>query len=77
MGIAVRFQNMDKKQELPSDIPVEAIPVLEKVGYLEPDRLRVGDVVPKFSLHRLNSVETTLIGEASDKMTSLIFASYT
>lgn len=68
---------MNKKRELPSDIPVEAIPVLERVGYLEPDRLRVGDVVPKFSLHGLNSDETMVIGEASDKMTSLIFASYT
>ncbi len=68
---------MDKKQNPPSDIPVEALPVLEKVGYLEPDKLRLGDFVPKFSLHRLNSVETTVIGEASDKMTSLIFASYT
>ncbi len=68
---------MDNKRELPSDIPVEAIPVLEMAGYLEPDRLRVGDVVPKFSLHRLNSVETKVIGETSDKMTSLIFASYT
>lgn len=68
---------MDKMRELPSDIPEEAIPVLEKTGYLEPDKLRVGDAVPKFSLHKLNSEETTVIGEASDKMTSLIFASYT
>lgn len=68
---------MDKKQNPPSDILVVALPVLEKVGYLEPDRLRVGDFIPKFSLQRLNSVETTVIGEASDKMISLIFASYT
>ncbi|HTE18438.1 MAG TPA: hypothetical protein VK689_08665 [Armatimonadota bacterium] len=32
--------------KLPPGVPVEAIPFLQEVGYLEPDALRVGDPAP-------------------------------
>ena len=63
---------------LPSDIPEEAIPVLEEMGYLEPDRLKVGDVAPRLILTHLSSGKQTAIGETDAVLPCvLIFGSYT
>ena len=40
---------------LPPDIPPEAVSFLHEVGYLQPDRLKVGDAAPRLTLNRLNA----------------------
>jgi len=74
---------MNKKMEenagaIPSDIPAEALPVLQEMGYLEPDRLSVGDRVRPLTLAPLHGGEPVTVG-ASDagRPTVLIFGSYT
>ncbi len=63
---------------LPSDIPQEAIPILNEMGYLEPDRLKVGDIAPRLTLTRLDSGEAQEIGASNVPLpTVLIFGSYT
>lgn len=63
---------------LPSDIPSEAIPILEEMGYLEEDRLKVGDSVPCLTLTNLLSGVPTRIGEPNALLpTVLVFGSYT
>lgn len=68
--------------DLPPGIPPEAAPFLREMGYLQPDRLKVGGVAPRLALNRLNpnsaadsSVE---IGSPNAFLpTVLIFGSYT
>lgn len=63
---------------LPSDIPSEAIPFLEEMGYLEPDRLRVGELSPRLTLSDLHREYTVEIGAPdATQPTVLIFGSYT
>ncbi len=63
---------------VPSDIPSEAIPILEEMGYLEEDRLKVGDSVPCLTLTNLSSGEPKRIGEPNAPLpTVLVFGSYT
>lgn len=63
---------------LPSDIPQEAIPILNEMGYLEPDRLKVGDLAPCITLTRLDSGEAQVIGASHVRLpVVLIFGSYT
>lgn len=63
---------------LPSDIPPEAIPFLQEMGYLESDQLHVGDSSPQITLSDLAMTNTTVIGATdSPQPTVLIFGSYT
>ncbi len=63
---------------LPADIPAEVRPYLQEMGYLDADRLQVGDHVAPLALTALRNGEQVTIG-ASDaaQPTVLIFGSYT
>lgn len=64
--------------QLPPDIPPEAASFLQETGYFEPDRLKVGDVVPPILLTMLNEGTPVLIGDPeASRPTILIFGSYT
>ena len=39
---------------LPPGVPLEAAAFLQEVGYLQPDRLQVGDAVPQLVLKRVH-----------------------
>jgi hypothetical protein len=48
------------------------------MGYLDADRLRVGDRAPRLSLNTLDGARTVAIGASdADRPTVLIFGSYT
>jgi hypothetical protein len=61
---------------LPTDIPAEAVPFLEEVGYLEPDRLSLGDPAPDVPLYTPDG-ETSLSRLRDGRPAVLIFGSYT
>ena len=61
----------------PADIPAEAIPFLEKVGYLEPDTLSVGDPAPDVPLYTPDGEEIRLGRLRGVAPVVLIFGSYT
>lgn len=67
----------DSRAPLPPDIPPEVVPFLEEAGYLEPDRLSVGDPVPDLPLYALDGSETRLSRLWADIPLVLIFGSYT
>jgi len=59
-------------------LPPEALPVLEKAGYFEPDGLEVGSAAPSLTLKSREDGQPVTIGETSgDRPTVLIFGSYT
>jgi hypothetical protein len=61
---------------LPPDIPAEALSYLQQIGYLDADRLKVGDPVKPMVLMPLDGDEPVFIpGEV--RPTALVFASYT
>jgi hypothetical protein len=63
---------------IPDDIPAEAVPFLQEMGYLEPDRLQVGDRVTPLALTALQSEEMVVVGAPeAPRSTVLIFGSYT
>ena len=63
---------------LPPDIPPEVISFLEEVGYLDEDRLKVGDTVPELMLNRLaDGAGVTIGGSSGQRPVVLIFGSYT
>jgi hypothetical protein len=63
---------------LPPDIPPEVVGFLQEMGYLESDRLQVGDAVPALTLRRLHGEETVVVGDPNaSRPTVLIFGSYT
>ena len=63
---------------LPPGVPPEALPILIDVGYLEPDRLAVGDLSPRLTLAPLKSGELIEIGRpGSPRPMVLVFGSYT
>jgi hypothetical protein len=62
---------------LPPDIPPEAVPFLEEMGYLQADALKVGDPAPRLTLTRLETGEPVQIGADASLPTVLIFGSYT
>lgn len=65
-------------RSLPPDIPAEAIPMLQAMGYLAPDRLQVGDSVPPLILSRLDGSGTVRVGDPDAlRPVVLIFGSYT
>jgi hypothetical protein len=64
--------------KLPSDIPTEAVPILEEMGYLEPDTLHVGDQAPCLTLTLLSTSEEVVVGAPDASLpTVLVFGSYT
>jgi len=62
---------------LPPDIPSEAIPFLDQAGYLEPDRLGIGDAAPDVALLRPGRGEVRLSSYWTESPLVLIFGSYT
>ena len=68
--------------DLPPDVPPEAAAFLREMGYLQPDRLKVGGVAPRLLLNRLNPISaadaTVEVGSPDALLpTVLIFGSYT
>jgi hypothetical protein len=63
--------------DLPSDIPAEAVPFLESVGYLEPDALRPGDPIPDLPLFTPSGEAVRLRALGGGRPLVLIFGSYT
>jgi hypothetical protein len=63
---------------LPPDIPAEVRSFLEEMGYLEEDRLCVGDPVPSMSLEAMDGSEPLSLGAAdAARPKVLVFGSYT
>lgn len=61
-----------------TDLPPEAIPFLQSVGYMDADRLKVGDAVPPLTLRRLHGGDPITLGRsAGGRPVVLIFGSYT
>ena len=65
------------EDRLPPDIPAEAVSFLRGMGYLEPDRLRVGDPAPDALLYTLAGEAVTLAAFFGERPAALIFGSYT
>jgi hypothetical protein len=64
-------------ENLPEDFPPEVVPILREAGYLDDDRLHVGDRVPELSLFSVGGVPISLRGLWVDRPVVLIFGSYT
>jgi len=62
---------------LPPDIPPEAVPFLQGMGYLEADRIAAGDAAPDAPLHTLAGQAVTLASFFGQRPVALIFGSYT
>ena len=63
---------------LPPDVPPEAAAFLQEMGYLEPERLEVGDLAPVLTLAALRDGEPVRLGVPDAALpTVLIFGSYT
>ena len=63
---------------LPPDIPAEAVSFLQEMGYLDADRLAMGDSVPELILFTLDRKQMVVIGSREANLpTILIFGSYT
>lgn len=64
---------------LPPGVPLEAAAFLQEVGYLQPDRLQVGDTVPQLVLRRLHnevsSDEVVLTRTTSSEISEITDAS--
>ena len=68
---------MDLK-EMTKGLPPEALPVLQKAGYFDPDDLEVGSATPSLTLKSRADGRTVVIGGPNvDGPTVLIFGSYT
>ena len=65
-------------EEMAKSLPPEAMPVLQRAGYFEPDRLNVGAQSPRLWLSARADGRSVEIGrETSDSPTVLLFGSYT
>lgn len=63
---------------LPPGVPPEAVPFLQEIGYLEPDRLKSGDIAPRLTLSTLDDNTPVEIGNPNaSQPTVLIYGSYT
>ncbi len=63
---------------IPSDIPKEALPILNEMGYFDTDRLHVGDASPLLTLPQLGTDTKVTIGSTESlQPTVLVFGSYT
>ncbi len=64
--------------ELPPDIPPEAAAFLQEIGYLDDDRLHLGDASPQLALAPLQGGASIVIGATgATHPTILVFGSYT
>lgn len=64
--------------ELPPGVPPEAAGFLQEMGYLDADRLRVGDASPLLTLIPVNGGDAVTIGRPdAARPTVLLFGSYT
>ncbi|HZO89984.1 MAG TPA: hypothetical protein VFB38_16765 [Chthonomonadaceae bacterium] len=63
---------------LPPDIPPQAVPFLQEMGYFEPDCLQVGDRAPLLALTPLGGGRPVILGApGAARPCVLIFGSYT
>jgi len=62
---------------LPPDIPPEAVPFLQGMGYLEADRIAAGDPAPDAPLHTFAGKPVMLASFFGERPVALIFGSYT
>jgi hypothetical protein len=68
---------MDLK-EVAKSLPPEALPVLEKAGYFEPDSLEMGSMTTALTLtSREDGTPITIGGGSGERPAVLIFGSYT
>lgn len=65
------------RRQPPSDIPPEALPFLEEVGYLETDSLAVGDLAPDVPLYTAEGEVVNLRHFPERRPVVLIFGSHT
>jgi len=65
-------------EEMARSLPPEARTAIDAAGYLEPDRLAVGDAAPPIALTAREDGRTVTIGGPGQRRpTVLIFGSYT
>ncbi len=62
---------------LPPDIPPEVVPFLSEAGYLDSDRLAVGDVAPDLPVFTLDGRAARLGDLWRERPAVLLFGSYT
>jgi len=65
------------RASVPADVPPDVVPFLEEAGYLEPDRLSVGDPAPDLPLFTPEGEEVRLSRCWRERAVVLIFGSYT
>ena len=63
--------------QLPPDIPLDAIPFLQNVGYLDAYRLHLGDSVPQLTASGPEGEEIALCSLWQKRQAVIIFGSYT
>jgi hypothetical protein len=63
--------------QLPADIPPDAAPFLERMGFFEPDRIRPGDAVTPLVLHTVEGKTVELDALYRERGLALFFGSYT
>ena len=62
---------------LPPDIPPDALPFLREMGYLDPDPLSEGDPAPDVPLYTPEGEEVRLSRWWAEHPVVLVFGSYT
>lgn len=65
------------RDNLPPEIPPEAVAVLDAVGFLKPDTLAVGDPAPDVPLYTLEGERQALREMCGERPLVLVFGSYT
>jgi hypothetical protein len=70
-------QEGNAHRHLPSDIPAGALPFLKDAGYLEPDRLSVGDEAPDVPFYTPEGEEVRLSRFRGVSPVVLVFGSHT
>jgi hypothetical protein len=63
--------------QLPPDIPSEAAPFLQEMGWLDPDRLGVGDPAPDVPLLTPEGEARRTSGLWAERPAVVLFGSYT
>jgi hypothetical protein len=66
-----------RSTSLPADIPPEVVPFLQQAGYLDVDRLSVGDPAPDPPLWTTEGAPFRLSRFRGERPVVLIFGSYT
>ncbi len=65
------------RDNLPPEIPAEAVAVLDAVGFLEPDTLAVGGPAPDVPLYTPEGERLLLREMRGERPLVLVFGSYT